>query len=289
MSVIVDFSQVFIANLHAQLGKHLNAKIEPDLLRHMALNSLRAYKMQFSHEYGDIVIATDGKKSWRKDVFPFYKAHRREIRKKSEIDWNTVFNTLADIRVELEEHFPYRVIWQEDAEADDIIGALCQEYGTQVNSEGSDKILLISGDKDFIQLQRYANVSQYDPIRKRWLTHNDPEKYLIEHIISGDTGDGIPNILSADDSFVNKIRQKPITAKKKSDLYDVISNMKLDDTIKANYYRNKQLIDLKETPADIRKSILDKYDNQAGKDRSKIFNYLIKYKLKNLTEFVSDF
>jgi 5'-3' exonuclease len=245
--------------------------------------------MQFSNEYGDIVIATDGKKSWRKDVFPFYKAHRREIRKKSEIDWNTVFNTLADIRVELEEHFPYRVIWQEDAEADDIIGALCQEYGTQVNSEGSNKILLISGDKDFIQLQRYANVSQYDPIRKRWLTHNDPEKYLIEHIISGDTGDGIPNILSADDSFVNKIRQKPITAKKKSDLYDVISNMKLDDTIKANYYRNKQLIDLKETPADIRKSILDKYDNQAGKDRSKIFNYLIKYKLKNLTEFVSDF
>jgi hypothetical protein len=289
MSVIVDFSQVFIANLYAQLGKHLNASVNAGTLRHMALNSLRAYKMQFSHEYGDIVIATDGKKSWRKDVFPFYKAHRREIRKKSEIDWNTVFNTLADIRVELEEHFPYRVIWQEDAEADDIIGALCQEYGTQVNSEGSNKILLISGDKDFIQLQRYANVSQYDPIRKRWLTHNDPEKYLIEHIISGDTGDGIPNILSADDSFVNKIRQKPITAKKKSDLYDVISNMKLDDTIKANYYRNKQLIDLKETPADIRKSILDKYDNQAGKDRSKIFNYLIKYKLKNLTEFVSDF
>lgn len=289
MAIIIDFSQVFIANLHAQLGKHLNAKIDPDLLRHMALNSIRAYKMQFSNEYGDIVIATDGKKSWRKDVFPFYKAHRKEVRKKSEIDWNTVFSTLADIRMELEEHFPYRVIWQEDAEADDIIGALCQKYGTLANSEDSEKILLISGDKDFIQLQRYANVSQYDPIRKRWLTHNDPEKYLIEHIITGDAGDGIPNILSVDDSFVNKIRQKPITAKKKSDLYDVIFNMRLDHSIKANYMRNKILIDLNETPSDIRKSILDKYDNQAGKDRSKIFNYLVKYRLKNLTEHVGDF
>jgi hypothetical protein len=289
VAIIIDFSQVFIANLHAQLGKHLNAKINPDLLRAMALNSIRAYKMQFSNEYGDIVIATDGKKSWRKDVFPFYKAHRKEVRKKSEIDWNTVFSTLADIRMELEEHFPYRVIWQEDAEADDIIGALCQKYGTLANSEDSEKILLISGDKDFIQLQKYANVSQYDPIRKRWLTHNDPEKYLIEHIITGDAGDGIPNILSADDSFVNKIRQKPITAKKKSDLYDVIFNMRLDDTIKANYMRNKILIDLNETPLDIRKSILDKYDNQSGKDRSKIFNYLVKHKLKNLTEYVSDF
>jgi hypothetical protein len=289
VAIIIDFSQVFIANLHAQLGKHLNAKINPDLLRAMALNSIRAYKMQFSNEYGDIVIATDGKKSWRKDVFPFYKAHRKEVRKKSEIDWNTVFSTLADIRMELEEHFPYRVIWQEDAEADDIIGALCQKYGTLANSEDSEKILLISGDKDFIQLQKYANVSQYDPIRKRWLTHNDPEKYLIEHIITGDAGDGIPNILSADDSFVNKIRQKPITAKKKSDLYDAIFNMRLDDTIKANYMRNKILIDLNETPLDIRKSILDKYDNQSGKDRSKIFNYLIKHKLKNLTEYVSDF
>lgn len=287
--VIVDTSQVFIATLYAQLGKHLNAKIEPDLLRHMALNSVRTYVKKYTDDYGELVIATDGKRSWRRDIFPYYKAHRRDARAASEIDWTLVFNTLADIRKELDEYFPYRVIWQENAEADDIIGTLCAEYGTMLNSEDTEQILILSGDKDFAQLLKYANVQQYDPVRKRWIAHNDPEAFLIDHIIDGDTGDGIPNILSGDNVLVEKIRQSPVTKKKRAVIAEAIRTGNMDSALRGRYERNRQLIDLSYIPEDIRKSILNKYHEQEGKDRSKIFNYLVRYRLKNLTEYAGDF
>lgn len=280
--IILDLSQVMIATLMVQLGNHKNAKLDENLLRHMVLNSIRANKMKFAAEYGELVIAADGRRSWRKDVYPYYKANRKKARDASELDWNLIFDSLNRIRDELKEFFPYRVIQIENAEADDVIASLVKQYNYE-------KILILSGDKDFQQLQQYPNVKQYSPVLKKYITCKDPVLYLKEHIMRGDEGDGVPNFLSADDTLVTDKRQKPIYAKKLEHWVQANPMQFCNDDMLRNYKRNQILVDFEYIPRDIEESILVEYDNQAGKNRSKLFNYFIEFKLRNLVESINDF
>jgi len=280
--IIVDLSQVMLSNLMMQLGNHTNAEIEENMVRHMVLNSLRSYKQKFGDEYGEMVIACDNTNYWRKQVFPYYKANRKKNQETSELDWKQIFECLNKIRAELKEFFPYKVIDIESAEADDIIATLIN------HSMFYDKILILSGDKDFIQLHTNDNVEQYDPVRKKWIKHDDPKRYLQEHILKGDAGDGVPNILSADNCFVLGDRQRPLTKKRLDTLIDKTAE-NIDSEYKRNYLRNQQLIDLSFVPEDIKNKVLESYESQSSKGRDKMFNYFIAYKLKNLMEHIQEF
>ena len=273
-----------LSNIMVQLGNHTNAQVEENMVRHMVLNSIRMYKTKFGSEYGEFVIACDNKNYWRKQLFPYYKANRKKSQAASELDWKAIFECLNKIRGELKEHFPYRIIDVESAEADDIIGTLSIEFGNT-----NEKILILSGDKDFQQLQRYINIRQYNPVLKKFITCNDPDKFLAEHILKGDAGDGIPNILSDDNCFVLGSRQKPMTQKKMDDLINLGLDGKLDHPNFRNYVRNKQLIDLTQVPEGIKLQILESYDEQANKKSSNLLNYFIANRLKNLTESIQDF
>lgn len=282
--ILVDMNQVMIANMMMQIGNHQNAEIDVSMLRHMILNTLRANRKKFTAEFGELVICCDDTNYWRRQMYPYYKANRKKTRDKSEMDWNAIFQALNSIRDELKEFFPYKVIQVETCEADDIIGVITHEEGTELNM--GEPILILSGDKDYIQLHKYANVKQYDPVRKRWISNANPEKYLAEHIIKGDAGDGIPNVLSVDNAFVMGIRQRPITQKRLADWAD-INNM--DDEVKRNYMRNKALIDLSEVPKGMKEEILSIWNEENGKDRSQLLNYFIKNKLRNLMECITEF
>lgn len=282
--ILVDLNQVMIANMMMQIGNHQNAQVDEHMLRHMVLNSLRMNKRKFEDEYGELIICADDKNYWRRTFYPYYKAGRKKARDTSELDWNAIFNALNNIREELKTFFPYRVFQIERAEADDIIGTIVHTEGTILNT--GKPILILSGDKDYIQLHRYANVSQYDPVRKRWIKHSDPEHYLFEHIVKGDAGDGVPNILSSDDTFVMSKRQRPITQKRLEKFAD-INNM--DSETKRNYFRNKKLIDLSEVNEDIKQKVLEAYAQPNEKDRSQLFNYFVKNKLKMLMENINEF
>ncbi len=282
--LIVDLNQVMISNFMAQIGNHTNIKIEEDLLRHMILNSLRGYNAKFRAEYGEMVIACDDKRYWRRELFPYYKANRKKDREKSEIDWNAVFEVLNKVREELKEYFPYRVLQIDTAEADDVIGTLCHEFGNT-----SEKILIVSGDKDFKQLQTYMNVKQYDPVRKKFLTENNPERYLKEHIMKGDRGDGVPNFLSKDDVFVLNGRQKPIRQTKLDVWLEQDPETEFDEQMLRGFKRNQQLVDLWCIPGVVRTEVIDTYNHQAGKGRDKLFNYFIAKKLRNLMDSINEF
>jgi len=282
--IIMDLSQVMISNLMIQLGNHTNADIEEDLLRHMVLNSVRAYNVKFKNEFGEMIIACDAGNNWRRQIFPYYKANRRKNREKSEINWTSVFESLNKVRDELKDYFPYRVLRVDGAEADDIIGTLAQTYGNT-----NEKILILSGDKDFVQLQAYMNVQQFDPVQKKWRKTNDVDKFMKEHIMRGDTGDGVPNFLSADDTFVVGARQKPISQKKLDQWLDADPKEFCDENMLRGYLRNQQLVDLNFIPPDIKKEVLVQYEQQAGKGRDKLFNYFIERRLKLLLESVNEF
>lgn len=276
--IIVDFNQVMISNLMMQLGNHTNTPLEEGLLRHMVLNSLRSYKQKFGDEFGEMVIACDDKNYWRKQVFPYYKANRKKARDSSELDWSMIFDVFNKIKTEIKEFFPYRVIQVDSAEADDIIATLVEHH--------QEKVLILSGDKDFVQLQQHPFVKQYDPIRKKWISHNDPQRYLYEHILKGDSGDGIPNVLSDDDTFVTNKRQKPLTQKKMDGL---VSASMMDPSTLQNYNRNQKLVDLSFVPSHIKEQVLTKYQEEQGKGRDKLFNYFIKHKLKHMMESIGEF
>jgi hypothetical protein len=284
--ILVDFNQVMISNLMMQIGNHTNIPIEEGLFRHMVINSLRSYKQKFGDEYGEMVIACDDKNYWRKQVFPYYKANRKKNREESEINWTQVFEIFNKIKTEIKDYFPYRVIQVDSAEADDIIASLVKEYGTDLN--GPTKILILSGDKDFVQLQTFGNVKQYDPVRKKWINHDNPERFLVEHILKGDAGDGVPNVLSDDDTFVSDKRQRPLTQKKINKIYNDGAVL-LDSATDRNFMRNKHMVDLSMVPESIKEQVLNKYESESGKDRSKLFNYFITHKLKLMMENVGDF
>jgi hypothetical protein len=288
--IILDLNQVMLSNLMMSM-KGFSSDINENLLRHMILNSIRSNKVKFEKEYGELIIACDDKNYWRKQYFPYYKANRKKNRDASTLDWNAIFTSLNKIRDELKDNFPYRVIQVETAEADDIVGTLCMEYGRHL---GGDPILILSGDKDFVQLQDYSNVSQYDPVRKRWLKVPNPTEYLYEHIIRGDAGDGVPNFLSEDDIFIAEGRQRRITTNKLNEWVKQLLRGKLPSEIfnegqMRNWQRNRTLIDLTKVPDEIQSEVLRQYEEQAGKTRNNLFNYFITHKLKNLTENLSEF
>ena len=281
--ILVDFNQVCIANFMSQVGNHTNVKIEEDLVRHMVLNSIRMIRSKFSEKYGEIVICSDNKKYWRREIFPYYKANRKKDRDKSDVDWYSLFTFLNKIREELKDNFPYKVLNVEGAEADDIIGTLAKKY-----SDSKEHILVVSSDKDFMQLQKYSNVDQYSPIMKKFVRTEDPNKYIFEHILKGDRGDGIPNFLSDDDTFVMGKRQKPLS-KKRIDTVRENGVTSLGPEGERGFYRNRQLVDLDYIPNNIEDKILDEYYSAVPNSRSNLLNYFIKYKLKNLMETIGEF
>ena len=289
--ILVDLNQVMISNLMAQIHGRGDVDVSEDLLRHMVLNSLRMNRVKFHEQYGELVICCDDTNNWRKKLFPYYKAHRKQNRDESDYDWPHIFNCLNTIRDELKEFFPYKVIQVDTAEADDVIGVLCHEFGVQLGS--SDPILILSGDKDFIQLQKFTNVDQFDPVRKRKIAHKDPSLYTLEHICKGDRGDGVPNCLSKDDVFVSGGRQKPM---RQTILSKIIETVKKEGDHNLNqtydwalgYQRNRALIDLQFTPSEIKTEVLRQFNDQ-NKDRKNLFNFFVSRKLNNLVENISEF
>jgi len=264
-----------------------NSEIEEDLVRHMILNTIRSLRKKFFQEYGELVIACDDTNYWRKQIFPYYKASRKKDRGESPMDWNNIFQILNKIRDELKEYFPYRVIQIETAEADDVIGTLVQDENDKVIN--NSKILILSGDKDFIQLQQYDNIKQYDPVRKKFISHKNPSLYIKEHILRGDVGDGVPNFLSHDSTFVDGSRQKSIYATKMDVWLKQEPAEFCDSETLRNYNRNKMLIDLNNIPEDIKNKVRESYNSQDNKKRNKLFNYFVEKKLKHLMANINEF
>lgn len=278
--ILIDYSAIAISNVVTQ-----KLDIEEDLIRHMILNSLRMHRAKHRQKFGELVLCIDGSKNWRKEVYPQYKYKRKDARKQSKMDWSEVFRIMNMVKEEIKENFPYKVVEVDEVEADDIIGVLCED--TQEFGRNED-VMIISGDKDFAQLQKYKNIHQYSPITRKYIKEATPRKQLMELILKGDTADGIPNVLSGDDVFVDGERQTPL---RQSKIDELINDPKsLGEEVYRNYLRNKKLIDLAETPEPLREKIIYNYENQDKWDnKSKVFPYLVEKRCRRLLEDVKDF
>ena len=254
------------------------------MFRHMVLNSIRGYNLKFKKEYGEQILCSDASDPWRREIFPNYKFKRRKGREENAEAWDSLFDIIMEVKDEIEQNFPYMLLHIEGAEADDIIAVLCRDA-----NHNKEPVMIISGDKDFIQLQKYDKVKQYSPIQKKFVgTDLDPVVFLHEQIIKGDRSDGIPNILSDDNVFVAGIKQQPIH-KKRLEEWSKLDNIPLGSITRLNYQRNKKLIDLEEIPIKLKENIINRYRTYEIPNRSKLLQYFIDNKLKALMTNINDF
>ena len=290
--ILIDFTQIAIGSLMVALNRSKESEADENLVRHLVLNNLRYYRSRFIEKYGELIICCDNRHYWRRDYFPNYKANRKRDRASSGLDWNAIFTHLNLIRDEIKENFPYKVIDVHGAEADDIIAILVKSDLGDINN------LIVSSDKDFIQLHGVA-VDQYSPVTKRIVNGKEPLEYLREHIIRGDRSDGVPNILSPDDTFVSQKRQKPIRKSIVSELLEQMNNYEPTllhtlakcpkDTWIRNWQRNETLIDFNKIPAGIQNDILREFKNVKVGSREGLFDYFIKNRLNNLVDNLGEF
>ena len=282
--ILVDLNQVLISNYMAQTRGQKAPNI--DMFRHMVLNSIRGYNLKFKEEYGTQILCADSANPWRRDYFPNYKYQRKQVRletQETSDKWDDLFDIITEVKHEIAENFPYMVLSVDNSEADDIIAILCREA-----HNNKEKVMIVSGDKDFIQLHKYEEVNQYSPIQKKFIKDEDPKRYLHEQIIKGDRSDGVPNILSDDNVFVTGEKQQPIH-KKRLQEWAELDNIPLGSITRLNYQRNKKLIDLDEIPIVIQENIINSYRSYQIPDSSKLLQYFIDHKLKNLMSNINDF
>lgn len=302
--IIVDFNHTAISSLlgGASQMKKLPQDMGLDFFRHMVLNALRSYRSKFRRSYGELVIACDHPHSWRRDVFPPYKRNRKKSRAASEINWATIFDWMGQIQEELRTFFPYPVVQVRGAEADDIIAAIVRKKAESLVDLGPlrpavDKVLIVSGDDDFMQLQVYEFVEQYLPVKGRFAKTDDAVRFLKEHILEGDTGDGIPNALSGDNVLITPgARQTPLRANIKAAAMEAEGEALL--AVAPYFERNNRLINLVECQnPELDAKILDAFATElniltreeASSRRRNLLDFFVKNRMKNLTEFLGDF
>ena len=282
--ILLDFSNIIVGSIMVSHKIPDAERFGEDFIRHLVLNSIRSYRNKYKNKYGEIVICTDFHSSWRKEVFPYYKAHRKVERDKQKaekgMDWSALFETINKIIIEIDTFFPYKVIRVEHAEGDDVIAVLSRTF--------KEKSLIVSSDKDFSQLYKYKWIRQFSPMKQKMLNGIDPIMYLKEHIIRGDKGDGIPNILSDDDCIVSGVRQKSISKKKIVNWLDQDPH-DFNDEMKRGWIRNKILIDFDLIPKNIATAILEQYNEEKKYQQGQLINYFIKNRLKYLMENMGDF
>lgn len=296
--ILIDYSQVALAAILTFQRELKGDEAEvKNLIRHVTLSTIKSYKKKYGKEYGDVVICCDGRKYWRKEFFEHYKGMRKSNREKSDLDWGLIFDTLSEMRADLAKYFPYKVLHVDRAEADDII-AVMTKY-VQDNEliqtglvEESQKVLILSSDKDFKQLQLYPNVKQWSPMQKKYVTATKQEiiEHKIEHIVKGDAGDGVPNILSKDDVFMIAERQRPVSAKRLQEFFENGFIACKNDDERRNWHRNATLVDFDFIPEDVSKTIIDSYLNtKPTGDKMAIMQYLIDNKCRLLLDEIEDF
>lgn len=285
MPILVDYSTISIGNLANTLlkDKKKQSTFTIDLSRHQIINNIRYLRKMFKEEYGELIIICDSKRNWRKDLFPFYKGNRKYA-KNQDIDWNLIYSCVNQIKTELIDNFPFKVIQLDGAEADDIIAVLAKYF-----HEKNQPVMVCASDNDFKQLSKYSLVQQYSLSNKKILDRiENVEMHLMEKSIRGETGDGIPNILSNDNCLVDKIRQKRCTEKFVS---SILSTGLVPEIFKEKYERNRTLIDFDRIPKDIIESIINKYESYPATVNkiSKLTMYFVTHKLSKLMDNINDF
>jgi hypothetical protein len=303
--ILLDFSQVSLAAIAQERAINRGMTFDKNFAIHIILNSVRANNSSFRNDFGEMLLLCDSG-TWRKDRFPNYKAKRKKIAKNDaeEKEWKEILEARHEVQAALANFFPMKTIAVEGSEADDLIGIYVRKI-----KKPDERVLIISSDKDYQQLHRFPGVKQWMPTQKEWFMCLAADKQLMELIVRGDPIDGIPNVLSPDDVFVNPdLKQTAITKPLVEAFVDCRNNVeglfdaiqsgrvlpKLRDkisvsTLRRNYDRNRSLIDLDYTPEWIEHKFSEALETATVGTFTSMVGWFNSMKMKRLLDFAHDF
>jgi len=228
----------------------------------------------------ELVFAIDGKRheTWRNYVWKKYKANRDKPKPSDKnIDWKLVTEKYLNFAQELSENFPFKIIQYKLAEGDDIISTIV------MNSP--QKHYIVSVDKDYIQLYEPNRVEIYSPLKQSTIKHPNPEHFLIEQCLLGQSKDNIYNIKTPLDhpedkrkiGFGPKALEKVMTIGYKKWLKD--------NNLEEKFDFNRSLIDFKKIPKELQNIIMKKYNKSNKPDPNKMYKFIKK---QNWTMFLDN-
>jgi hypothetical protein len=219
----------------------------------------------------EVILAMDDRRSWRKLYWSRYKAHRKDARDKLDFDWDAYYTMYEGFFQEIKDHFPFKVIKCKDTEADDVIGVLCLEK--------QQDFYVISNDKDFLQLGG-KNITIYNPLKKTHVSHPNPELFLVEECMKGQSKDNIFNVKTPLDHPDDK--RKPGFGDKAFE--KVLSyaggweSWLEDNNLRERYEFNRNLMDFARIPKEIQRRVITSYDEYTQPDGDFILEFFKKYK-----------
>lgn len=256
-TILVDFNSIVLQAIQSYSAK--NNDLNPFLVKHLAINAIREIRKQFKFQYPNTTICFDNKKYWRKSFFPLYKIKRKINREKSNLDFEMIFPTLNELKIDIQNFFTYKTIDVSGAEADDSIAVLSKFIQADV--------LIVSSDSDFKQLHDIPNLKQFSPKIRALIKEPNPSQFLLNKIIKGDPKDGVPNILSPNDCFATNTRQKTITQKKLNELIPIVDSLEY-------YNRNNTLLNLNLIPENIKLDIIEQFVSEKSVTKMDTLKYL---------------
>ena len=216
----------------------------------------------------DTIIAKDSKlvKSFRYSLYPEYKLTRKLNRaKRGQYKIGPVFDELyANVFPSIfGDHAVQLVV--DGAEGDDVIASIAR---SQRIAEDYEKIILISSDRDFVQLQIDRPVSQYDakgemvlPKLKHGSEVVDltPQQALMIKIISGDSSDNIKPIKPK----IGEIRAYKYITEKADEFKKMLRE---EPEVAQHLILNSKLIDFKNIPVELSQKVVDEYYSKRNWD-----------------------
>lgn len=153
-----------------------------------------------SYDAGTIVAAADwGGSSYRKTIYPEYKANRKELVAKQTEEEKEMsrkfFNEYERTLEELDKHKSITVLRYKGVEADDIAAYIC----SRLHDYGYNQAWLISSDRDWDLLvnervSRFSYVTRKEQTLDTWDYPVPPEQYISYKVLTGDVGDNIPGV-----------------------------------------------------------------------------------------------
>ena len=284
--LFLDYNHLCMRVLFSQVENINNPNPDFQMHKHILLTTLMYNIKKFKPN--EVVIAIDGRKNWRFAVYPDYKKHRRENRDKDLFPWDRYFEYINEFTADMQKYFPFIFLDVKFAEADDIIAVLSRNL-----SDDDYKSIIVTSDKDYVQLLMDENISVFDPIKKKFKECDDPKKDLAVHLLTGDKGDSVPAIkprvgvktalkILETDGLFDQVMQEEVEIKDKEG--NVLRVEKCID----NYNRNKKMIDLHQIPKKIKKLIIDSYHaydfDSVNCNGLYLMKFFVKNKLRKLSE-----
>lgn len=285
--LLIDLSSIVINSVQGAITKE---PLSLSMVRHCTLSQILYYKKKYKGYLTKTnkapILCVDSRHYWRKDMFKFYKQNRKKARKKSKMDWELFFEYFNIVKEELQIYVPYPYIHIAKCEGDDVMYILAMK--------SQEPVMIVSADKDMAQCQLHGkDIKQYSPKTKKLITLKSLDYNIIEHILRGDSSDGIPNIKSDADVFLcDDKRQKQISTvmvndATKLDRTELICENK--NQLEA-FKRNQTLIDMSYIPEQYKKAILDEWKNvQENPPKNRLRKYFIEKRMRLLFNKIKEF